>query len=221
MQAVRFDIREAKRASLGSSRPSTLLLVPGTRCTWKSGQKEEHSPDTSFGEASSRTQATDPNRRETLRIRTPLPGLRGEAKWLRSIATPWSAKALTREVTSSQAGAGSCPAALDGDSRLVSCVQACHAPRTKGGVRWTLIVVRAEVGPSRRCPCLSQAHADLVSPWGPPSPDVALRGPGRSTVSGLRLGRGSAPRSLRWATLVIGSGAFPGRPDVCALIPLE
>src|SRR5437773_10354559 len=38
---------------------------------------------TSFGEASSRTQATDPNRRETLRIRTPLPGLRGEAKWLR------------------------------------------------------------------------------------------------------------------------------------------
>src|ERR1700747_2504948 len=54
--------------------------------------------DTSFGEASSRTQATDPNRRETLRIRTPLPGFRGEAKWLRSIATPWSAKALTREV---------------------------------------------------------------------------------------------------------------------------
>jgi hypothetical protein len=59
--------------------------------------------DTSFGEASSRTQATDPNRRETLRIRTPLPGLRVEAKWLRSIATPWSAKALTREVTSSLA----------------------------------------------------------------------------------------------------------------------
>src|ERR1700676_2089348 len=69
-------------------------------------------PDTSFGEASSRTQATDPNRRETLRIRTPLPGLRGEAKWLRKLylsrghsvrrtrsATPWSAKALTREVT--------------------------------------------------------------------------------------------------------------------------
>src|SRR5580704_2109182 len=63
--------------------------------------------DTSFGEASSRTQATDPNRRETLRIRTPLPGLRGEAKWLRKRlcfrnkgrATPWSAKALTREVT--------------------------------------------------------------------------------------------------------------------------
>src|ERR1700733_4217173 len=39
--------------------------------------------DTSFGEASSRTQATDPNRRETLRIRTPLPGPRGQAKWLR------------------------------------------------------------------------------------------------------------------------------------------
>src|SRR5215469_17358580 len=60
--------------------------------------------DTSFGEASSRTQATDPNRRETLRIRTPLPGLRGEAKWLRRRtvrrcrATPWSAKTLTRGV---------------------------------------------------------------------------------------------------------------------------
>src|SRR5437773_6223246 len=60
---------------------------------------------TSFGEASSRTQATDPNRRETLRIRTPLPGLRGEAKWLAAgpaktggRSTPWSAKALTREV---------------------------------------------------------------------------------------------------------------------------
>src|ERR1700749_2186545 len=61
--------------------------------------------DTSFGEASSRTQATDPNRRETLRIRTPLPGLRGESKWLAKRpgpgpATPWSAKALTREVDS-------------------------------------------------------------------------------------------------------------------------
>src|SRR5215472_10321593 len=44
--------------------------------------------DTSFGEASSRTQATDPNRRETLRIRTPLPGLRGEAKWLRRRTVP-------------------------------------------------------------------------------------------------------------------------------------
>src|ERR1700730_1783172 len=58
--------------------------------------------DTSFGEASPRTQATDPTGRETLRIRTPLPGIRGEAKWLRKRpdgrATPWSAKALTREV---------------------------------------------------------------------------------------------------------------------------
>ena len=39
--------------------------------------------DTSFGEASSRTQATDPTGRETLRIRTPFPGLRGKARWLR------------------------------------------------------------------------------------------------------------------------------------------
>src|SRR6202008_3845931 len=86
--------------------------------------------DPSFGEASSRTQATDPNRRETLRIRTPLPGLRGEAKWLRSIATPWSAKALTREVTTSLAGAGSCPAAVDGDSPPVSCV--CRRAKRRG-----------------------------------------------------------------------------------------
>jgi hypothetical protein len=71
--------------------------------------------DTSFGEASSRTQATDPNRRETLRIRTPLPGLRGEAKWLRSIATPWSAKALTREVPAPAAVA----TALDMAPRLM------------------------------------------------------------------------------------------------------
>src|SRR5215471_7207257 len=85
--------------------------------------------DTSFGEASSRTQATDPNRRETLRIRTPLPGLRGEAKWLRKRsdcvsetrdrATPWSAKALTREVTLPHFARQS-----DSASRLVSCARA-------------------------------------------------------------------------------------------------
>src|SRR6201986_2157076 len=70
--------------------------------------------DPSCGEATSRTQATDPNRRETLRIRTPLPGLRGEAKWLRKRlcfsnkgrATPWSAKALTREVGSAAVSRG-------------------------------------------------------------------------------------------------------------------
>jgi hypothetical protein len=54
-------------------------------------------PDTSFGEASSRTQATDPNRRETLRIRTPLPGLRGEAKWLRCISLRRGVPKLLRE----------------------------------------------------------------------------------------------------------------------------
>src|SRR5215467_7250207 len=52
--------------------------------------------DTSFGEASSRTQATDPNRRETLRIRTPLPGLRGEAKWLRRRTAPGDRAAPAR-----------------------------------------------------------------------------------------------------------------------------
>ena len=60
--------------------------------------------DTSFGEASPRTQATDPTGRETLRIRTPFPGLRGKARWLRRRApasgrraTPWGAKALTSQ----------------------------------------------------------------------------------------------------------------------------
>src|ERR1700683_3904422 len=88
--------------------------------------------DTSFGEASSRTQATDPNRRETLRIRTPLPGLRGEAKWLRSIATPWSAQALTREVTPSRAGHDPCPSVTDGDPRLVSRVKARTSAADEG-----------------------------------------------------------------------------------------
>src|SRR5580704_9037395 len=92
--------------------------------------------DTSFGEASSRTQATDPNRRETLRIRTPLPGLRGEAKWLRKRlcfrnkgrATPWSAKALTREVTTRPRF----PRRLDGAPRLVSCVLVRYGATDEG-----------------------------------------------------------------------------------------
>ena len=88
--------------------------------------------DTSFGEASSRTQATDPNRRETLRIRTPLPGLRGQAKWLRSNATPWSAKALTREVTLlAGAGLNSCPPTADG-SQPVSRVKARTSAADEG-----------------------------------------------------------------------------------------
>ena len=48
--------------------------------------------DTLFGEASSRTQATDPTRRETLRIRTPLPGVRGEARWLRGFLARYAVK---------------------------------------------------------------------------------------------------------------------------------
>src|SRR5580693_1814029 len=115
--------------------------------------------DTSFGEASSRTQATDPTRRETLRIRTPLPGLRGEAKWLAAArpsgagtgprSTPWSAKALTREVARDFPVPG-------------GCFLRCHAEvwpgapvrrGREGGTRWTLIV-RAEVGPARCCPIL-------------------------------------------------------------------
>lgn len=37
---------------------------------------------TSFGEAAARTQATDPTRGDTLRVRSGLPGLRGDPKWL-------------------------------------------------------------------------------------------------------------------------------------------
>ena len=89
--------------------------------------------DTSFGEASSRTQATDPNRRETLRIRTPLPGLRGEAKWLRSIATPWSAKALTREVTSPLAWVTATP--LPGQRMAPQHGVACEGAHKRRGRR--------------------------------------------------------------------------------------
>src|SRR5580698_1502534 len=131
--------------------------------------------DTSFGEASSRTQATDPNRRETLRIRTPLPGLRGEAKWLASVRppeagtgpcnTPWSAKALTIEVARDFAAPGLCFLRC----HAVSVAWRPRASRQEGGTRWTLIV-RAEVGPSRRCPILfwhtsgSRFAAELISP---------------------------------------------------------
>ena len=146
----------ASRARCAQSRlpdAHRSLLVHGLfeRYLWDgltSGNPSGHSgfvrPDTSFGEASSRTQATDPNRRETLRIRTPLPGPRGEAKWLRSIATPWSAKALTREVASPAAAR----AALG------------RAP-TKGGVRWT-VIVRAEVGPLPPLSLVVQAHVDVT-----------------------------------------------------------
>jgi len=52
-------------------------------------------------------------------------------------------------------------------------------------------------------------------------PDAALRGPGRFDRFGPALRPRVIPRSLRWATLVIDPEAFPGRPDACALIPLE
>src|SRR5271163_2868087 len=54
---------------------------------------------TSLGEASARIQATDLERRKTPRVRTALPGLRVEPKWLPAQPdTPCSAKALTRGV---------------------------------------------------------------------------------------------------------------------------
>jgi len=42
-------------------------------------------------------------------------------------------------------------------------VPGAYAPLTEGGARWTLIVVRAEVGPFRRFPCQSLAHADTIN----------------------------------------------------------
>jgi hypothetical protein len=54
---------------------------------------------TSLGEASARIQATDLKCRKTPRVRTALPGLRVEPKWLPGLPdTPCSAKALTRGV---------------------------------------------------------------------------------------------------------------------------
>src|ERR1700749_1923774 len=54
---------------------------------------------TSLGEASARIQATDLERRKTPRVRTALPGLRVEPKWLPdSPDTPCSAETLTSGV---------------------------------------------------------------------------------------------------------------------------
>jgi hypothetical protein len=59
---------------------------------------------TSLGEASTRTQATDPERRETPRVRTAPPGLRVEPKWLPALHfcvgpdTPCSAETLSSGV---------------------------------------------------------------------------------------------------------------------------
>jgi hypothetical protein len=91
-------------------------------------------------------------------------------------ATPWSAKALTREVAvSRRLGAG-----VPERAPLARCraYRRAQAPRTKGGARWTLIV-RAEVGPFRRCPCQSLAHADAA----PPPP---------------RCGEAASPQTVLW-----------------------
>src|SRR5580692_1322726 len=140
--------------------------------------------DTSFGEASSRTQATDPNRRETLRIRTPLPGLRGEAKWL-AVEVPVKRRRSQYAVecqSSYERGAARdffppgvcflmCHAedAPRAEARRVRATWRPRASRQKGGMRWTLIV-RAEVGPHRRCLILLRAHAYSARPLIPARP---------------------------------------------------
>jgi hypothetical protein len=63
---------------------------------------------TSLGEASTWIQATDPERRETPRVRTAPPGLRVEPKWLPGFPdTPCSAEALTSGVRFSRESSGS------------------------------------------------------------------------------------------------------------------
>ena len=68
---------------------------------------------TSLGEASTRIQATDPERRETPRVRTAPPGLRVEPKWLPACIlsrpdTACSAETLTSGVRASRACFGFC-----------------------------------------------------------------------------------------------------------------
>src|ERR1700683_2159093 len=82
---------------------------------------------TSLCEASTRIQATDPERRETPRVRTASPGLRVEPKWLPdSPDTPCSAETLT--------SGGRLPM-LSGSVFLLAC-QLCgnpHVLRPRGG----------------------------------------------------------------------------------------
>src|ERR1700761_983445 len=61
---------------------------------------QDGSASTSVGEASARIQATDPERRETPRVRTAPPDLRVEPKWLpdQTPDTPCSAEAPTMGV---------------------------------------------------------------------------------------------------------------------------
>jgi hypothetical protein len=78
-------------------------------------------------------------RRETPRVRTGFPGLRGDPKWLRWGVTSCRAKALTRGV---RAGflTGVSPRAEDGHPRV---------PWPEGGERW-IAVHRAINGPTSR-----------------------------------------------------------------------
>ena len=63
-------------AVIGDGRARWITL------TSLSGQRDHIHVSISIGEASVRTKATDPERRKTPRVRTALPGLRVEPKWL-------------------------------------------------------------------------------------------------------------------------------------------
>jgi hypothetical protein len=79
--------------------PPTKLLILRVELTTAADDGTMASASTSLGEASARIQATDLERRKTPRVRTALPGLRVEPKWLPvQPDTPCSAKALTRGV---------------------------------------------------------------------------------------------------------------------------
>ena len=63
-------------AVIGDGRARWITL------TSLSGQRDHIHVSISIGEASVRTKATDPERRKTPRVRTALPGLRVEPRWL-------------------------------------------------------------------------------------------------------------------------------------------
>jgi hypothetical protein len=101
---------------------------------------------TSLGEASAWTQATDPERRETPRVRTAPPGLRVEPKWLPVLHfclgpdTPCSAETLTSGVR------------FPGFDRVlylclrVNCAGWPHVLRPRGGEdKWVPVPVRVDI----------------------------------------------------------------------------
>jgi hypothetical protein len=75
-------IRSALPSSTAPSRDAILTIVSRAGLTPVARDGTIAPASTSLGEASARIQATDLERRKTPRVRTALPGLRVEPKWL-------------------------------------------------------------------------------------------------------------------------------------------